>query len=164
LAYSRVGSQGKPLQPVDAGAVLDEVLHVLQATVQRTGATVLAQGLPTVLADPDQLHQLFMNLVGNALKFRGDAAPCVTVQASAAHGLWTFRVADNGIGIEPQFAERIFQMFQRLHDRERYEGSGIGLAISRRILERHGGRIWLDTDAVPGSTFCFTLPALTPPD
>jgi signal transduction histidine kinase len=107
-------------------------------------------------------HQLLQNLVGNALKFRSEAPPRIRISAVRAGEAWRFAVADNGIGIEPQYSERIFQMFQRLHERGRYEGSGIGLSIVKRILERHGGRIWLQSTPGQGSTFFFTLPALAP--
>jgi PAS domain S-box-containing protein len=166
LAFSRVGSQGKPLLPVDCNAVLANVLHVLGPRMAAAGATVQAGALPWVLADEGQLHQLLLNLLGNALKFRSEAAPFIGVKAERisppgqAHAPWTFTVHDNGIGIEPQYAERIFQMFQRLHERGKYEGSGIGLAIAKRILERHGGTIWLQSAPGTGATFCFTLPAL----
>ena len=158
LAFARVGSQGKPLMPVDSGAVLAEVLRVLKPRLQAAGADVQAAGMPTVMADEDQLFQLLQNLVGNALKFRSEAPPCIRISAVREGEAWRFAVADNGIGIEPQYQERIFQMFQRLHERGRYEGSGIGLSIVKRILERHGGRIWLESALGQGSTFYFTLP------
>ena len=162
LAFSRVGSQGKPLKPVDTAAVLAEVLRVLGPRLREAGADVQADTLPPVMADEDQLYQLLQNLVGNALKFRSEAPPCIRISAVREGDAWRFAVADNGIGIEPQYSERIFQMFQRLHERGRYEGSGIGLSIVKRILERHGGRIWLQSTPGQGSTFFFTLPALAP--
>jgi light-regulated signal transduction histidine kinase (bacteriophytochrome) len=164
LAYARVGSQGKPLQPVDCNEVLADVLHMLGPRLTAAQATVQADKLPWVMADEGQLHQLLLNLLGNALKFRSEAPPRILVSAErdGEHQRWTFVVQDNGIGIEPQYAERIFQMFQRLHERGRYDGSGIGLAIVRRILERHGGSIWMQSTPGQGSTFFFTLPALAP--
>jgi light-regulated signal transduction histidine kinase (bacteriophytochrome) len=162
LAFSRVGSQGKPLKPVDTAAVLAEVLRVLGPRLREAGADVQADPLPPVMADEDQLFQLLQNLVGNALKFRSEAPPRIRISAVREGDAWRFAVADNGIGIEPQYSERIFQMFQRLHERGRYEGSGIGLSIVKRILERHGGRIWLQSTPGQGSTFFFTLPALAP--
>ncbi|MBP6765424.1 MAG: PAS domain S-box protein [Rubrivivax sp.] len=162
LAYARVGSQGKPLQPVDCNEVLADVLHMLGPRLTAAQATVQADKLPWVMADEGQLHQLLLNLLGNALKFRSEAPPRIVVSAErdGEHQRWTFVVQDNGIGIEPQYAERIFQMFQRLHERGRYDGSGIGLAIARRILERHGGSIWMQSTPGLGSRFFFTLAGL----
>ncbi|WP_293458768.1 PAS domain S-box protein [Phenylobacterium sp.] len=160
LAYSRVGSQGKPLVPTSSGAVIDAVVRSLGAKVRETEAVVEHKGLPEVLADEVQLGQLFQNLIGNALKFRGEAPPRITITATRAGGFWEFRVADNGIGIDPRFAERIFQMFQRLHERGIYEGSGIGLAISKQIVERHGGAIRVESEPGSGATFIFTLRAV----
>ncbi len=162
LAYSRVGSQGKPLRPVAAGAVLADVLQVLAPRIREAGAELQCGDLPTVMADEDQLFQLLQNLLGNALKFRSEAPPRIRIGATLEGGEWHFLVTDNGIGIEPRYSERIFQMFQRLHERGRYDGSGIGLSIAKRILERHGGRIWLESALGCGSTFHFTLPAPTP--
>ncbi len=158
LAFSRVGSQGKPLRRVEAGEVLAEVQRVLGPRIREAGAEIHAGELPAVWADEDQLFQLLQNLVGNALKFRSSEAPRIRISAVREGDEWRFAVADNGIGIEPQYSERIFQMFQRLHERGRYEGSGIGLSIVKRILERHGGRIWLESALGQGSTFYFTLP------
>lgn len=157
LAFSRVGSQGKPLLPVDAGRVVDDVMEMLGASMASSGASVSHASLPVVLADETQLRQLFQNLIGNAIKFRSEAAPVVRVEAAAKEGRWVFSVTDNGIGIDLEFADRIFQMFQRLHPVGKYEGSGIGLAIAKRIVERHGGRIWLESRPGAGSTFRFTL-------
>ncbi len=160
LAYSRVGSEGKPLVPVDSAAVLARVLDVLAEPMQAAGATVDHGLLPTVLADEGQLQQLFQNLLGNAIKFRGERDPHVVVEARLENGRWLFSVKDNGIGMEMQYVERIFQMFQRLHERGKYEGSGIGLSIAKRILERHGGKIWVESSLGVGTTFLFTLEAV----
>ena len=160
MAYSRVGSQGKPLVPVDAGAVLQRVLKVLKQSASAAGATIDAQPLPTVLADELQLEQLLQNLIGNAIKFRGETPLHISVGALRQHQRWEFFVKDNGIGIEPQYADRIFQMFQRLHERGKYEGSGIGLAIVKRIVERHGGQIQVESAPGQGATFQFTLRAV----
>jgi signal transduction histidine kinase len=116
-----------------------------------------------VLADETQLRQLFQNLLGNALKFRGAAPPHLAVDAELVDDRWRFRVRDNGIGIDMQYAERIFEMFQRLHERGKYEGSGIGLAIAKRIVERHGGRIWVEPAPGGGTIFAFTLLPETAP-
>jgi len=157
LAYSRVGSQGKSLVPVDSGAVLGSVLESLQSLVRNAGARVEYDALPVVLADDVQLRQLFQNLISNAIKFRAEAAPHVVVKAAGAGDRWQFSVSDNGIGMDMQHAPRIFQMFQRLHELGRYEGSGIGLAIAKRIVERHGGSIWVDSLLGRGTTFFFSL-------
>jgi PAS domain S-box-containing protein len=161
LAYSRVGSQGKPPLPVDAGGVLQSVLKSLDRLVRDAEATIEIGTLPTVMADETQLRQLFQNMLGNAIKFRGAAPPRVEVRAVPDLHFWRFSFADNGIGIEMQYAEKIFQMFQRLHSIGKYEGSGIGLAISKRIVERHGGRIWLESTPGVGTIFYFTLPRAT---
>ena len=116
--------------------------------------------LPTVMADTTQLSQVFQNLIANALKFRGEQPPLIHIEADrdVEQGQWLFSVRDNGIGIEPQYAERIFLIFQRLHSRNEYPGTGIGLALCKRIVERHGGRIWIESEPGKGSTFYFTLP------
>jgi PAS domain S-box-containing protein len=161
LAYSRVGSQGKPLAPVASALTLQGVLRALSALIRESGATVEYGPLPRVMADEGQLAQLFQNLLGNAIKFRSEAAPRIAVCAERAGEQWRFSVADNGIGIEMQYVDRIFRMFQRLHEIGKYEGSGIGLAVAKRIVERHGGRIWVESQPGVGTTFFFTLPAET---
>jgi light-regulated signal transduction histidine kinase (bacteriophytochrome) len=161
LAYSRVETQGKPLLPVASGAVLASVLDLLAEPIRTNAAVIEAGALPSVMADEGQLRQLFQNLIGNAIKFRGETVPRIVVQARQEDDRWLFSVEDNGIGIEKQYSERIFQMFQRLHERGKYEGSGIGLAIAKRILERHGGRIWVESRPGAGATFYFTLSSAT---
>ncbi|MEZ4233996.1 MAG: PAS domain S-box protein [Polyangiaceae bacterium] len=161
LAFSRVGSQGKALGRVDASEVFRRVLAILEPSIQEAGAEIVVGELPMVWADEGQLGQLLQNLVGNALKFRA-SSPRIEIEATRSGADCVFRVSDNGIGIDPRFAGRIFQMFQRLHGRELYPGSGIGLAIAKRIVERHDGEIWLDTSASLGTTFCFTLKAADP--
>jgi PAS domain S-box-containing protein len=160
LMYSRVGSQGKPLVPVSTEAVVHSVVRGLRALVDETGAEVVVGSLPPVCADETQLRQLLQNLISNALKFRSDAAPRVVIAAVPAGDRVSFSIADNGIGMEMRYAERIFQMFQRLHPIGRYPGSGIGLAVAKRIVERHGGAIWMESTLGVGSTFYFTLPAV----
>ena len=157
LAYARLGSQGGPLAPVDVDAVLRQVDSDLRPMLQESGVSVEYGPLPVVLADEMQLGQVFQNLISNAVKFRSDRAPRVTITAEPRGQDWVFAVADNGIGIDRQHADRIFQMFQRLHGRDAYEGSGIGLAVVKRIVERHGGRIWLESTPGEGATFRFTL-------
>jgi signal transduction histidine kinase len=158
LAYSRVGTRGKEFCPVSCDAVLGRVLRNLGPAIAESQAEVTAEPLPTVSADETQLVQLFQNLVANALKFRGQAPPRVHVGVQERDGEWAFSVRDNGIGIAPADTGRIFQLFQRLHTREEYPGTGIGLAVCQRIVERHGGRIWVESQPGQGSTFLFTLP------
>ena len=133
-------------------------LEGLHESIHEAGAEVTHGELPTLRADRLQLAQLFQNLVGNALKFRSDAPPKIHVDATRDGDFWRFAVRDNGIGIDPQFQERIFGVFRRLHTERQYPGTGIGLAICRRIVERHGGRIWVESELGQGATFCFTLP------
>jgi hypothetical protein len=165
LTYSRVGTRGKPFEPTDCSTCLNHALTNLKIAIEESGAVVTHDPLPTVMADAAQLVQLFQNLIGNAIKFHGDRRPEVHVgvkrregesHGEAAH--WLFSVRDNGIGIEPQYFERIFLIFQRLHGRGEYPGTGIGLAVCRKIVERHGGRIWVESEPGKGSTFYFTLP------
>jgi hypothetical protein len=177
LAYSRVGAHGAPPQPIDADVALDDALWNLDLAITDAGAIVTHDPLPTVMADPIQLTQLFQNLISNAVKFRGSAPPLVHVSAMREGkgageqggkgageisplqpGEWRFSVRDNGIGIDPKDHARIFGVFQRLHSREEYPGTGIGLAVCQRIVERHGGRIWVESQLGQGTTFYFTLP------
>jgi light-regulated signal transduction histidine kinase (bacteriophytochrome) len=149
---------------VDCAALVAGVRADLAGPLEESGAEIRADGLPTVDGDQTLLRLVFQNLIGNAVKFRGARAPVVTIDAERDGEMWRFRCADNGIGIDPEYAERIFVIFQRLHPRSAYEGTGIGLAMCRKIVEYHGGRMWLETESDgPGSTFCFTLPA-TPED
>jgi light-regulated signal transduction histidine kinase (bacteriophytochrome) len=165
LAFSRVGRVERPHAPVDCNALLERARDDLSRAIEAAGAEVEAGPLPTIDGDASLLRLVFQNLLGNAIKFRGEAAPRVRVDAARENGEWRFSVADNGIGIDPEYAERIFVIFQRLHPRASYEGTGIGLAMCRKIVEYHGGRMWLDTDnGAAGSRFCFTLPADDPAD
>jgi light-regulated signal transduction histidine kinase (bacteriophytochrome) len=131
----------------------------MQNLIDETATTLEFGMLPVVLADEIQLQQLFQNLISNAIKFRSAAAPRIRLGAEQVAKLWTFFVSDNGIGIDAQFADRIFQMFQRLHEVGKYQGSGIGLSIAKRIVERHGGAIWMESNPGAGTTFRFTLQA-----
>lgn len=160
LSYSRVATQGKELKRVELESILDIVLKNLQLVVEDTGARISHESLPAVLADDVQMVQLFQNLINNAVKFHGKEAPAVKITARREGGRWLISVRDNGIGIDPQHGERIFVIFQRLHSRGEYSGTGIGLAVCRRIVERHGGRIWVESEPDHGSNFLFTLPAL----
>ena len=158
LAYSRVGTRGRELSPTSSGAALDKALANLRAAQEASGAQVTHDEMPEVLADGAQLTQLFQNLVGNAMKFRGEEAPRVHVGVEGRDKVWVFTVRDNGIGLDPQYADRIFMMFQRLHNKAEYPGTGIGLAICKKIVERHGGHIWVESKPGEGATFGFTLP------
>jgi light-regulated signal transduction histidine kinase (bacteriophytochrome) len=159
LTYSRAGSQGGPLAPTESREVLQRALGNLRMAIEESGAVVSSDQLPAVLADQSQLTQVLQNLIGNAIKFRGDAAPRIEVSATNGGPNWTFAVRDNGIGIDPQYADRIFALFQRLHTRAEYPGTGIGLTICKKIIERHGGRMWVESRPREGATFYFTLRA-----
>ena len=159
LRLSRIKTHGLGFAPTDVEAVLARAQQALGRAIQERGAVVTHDALPTVMADEAQLAQVLQNLIANAIKFcREDTSPHVHVSARQADDEWVFSVADNGIGIDPGQGERIFQIFQRLHTREEYEGAGIGLALCQRIVERHGGRIWVESEPGAGSTFYFTLP------
>jgi len=158
LTYSRIGTRGKPLEPVDAHAVLGEAINNLKMNIDEAKAIITNDELPTVRADASQLVQLFQNLIGNAVKFHGIENPYIHLSARDDGREWLFSIKDNGIGIEPQYADKVFVIFQRLHTREEYPGSGIGLAICKKIVERHGGRIWFASEPGKGTTFYFTLP------
>jgi len=138
--------------------VLKRALANLRAALEESGAAVTSDLLPEVAADETQLTQLLQNLIGNALKFRGEAQPRIHVSCASSESEWEIAVRDNGIGIEPQYFERIFMVFQRLHDKSQYPGTGIGLAICKKVVDRHGGRIWVESAPGQGSCFHFTLP------
>ncbi|MCM0083177.1 ATP-binding protein [Geomonas sp. Red32] len=158
LAYSRVSRRTNAIEPVDARAALGEALRNLASAIEESGAVITSGHLPTVRADGTQLCQLFQNLVGNAVKFRGAEVPQIGIYAEELETAWRFCVKDNGIGIDPQYEEKVFVIFQRLHTRQEFPGTGIGLAICRRIVERHGGELWLESEPGKGSAFHFTLP------
>jgi PAS domain S-box-containing protein len=160
LTYSRVGTQGKELSPTDSEAVLAQSVNALKVAIEENGALVTHDPLPIVMADRPQLGQLFQNLIGNAIKFRRNEPPRVHISASRNGNGWTFSVRDNGIGIAAEYSERIFIIFQRLHSRQEYAGTGIGLAICKKIVERHGGRIWVESEVGKGANFYFILPAV----
>ena len=160
LTYSRVGTQGKELSPTDSEAVLAQSVNDLKVTIEENGALVTHDPLPTVMADSPQLEQLFQNLIGNAIKFRGNEPPHVHISASRNGKGWIFSIRDNGIGFAPEYSERVFVIFQRLHSRQEYAGTGIGLAICKKIVERHGGHIWVESDVGKGAIFRFTIPAV----
>ncbi|HEY9610272.1 PAS domain S-box protein [Allocoleopsis sp.] len=158
LAYSRVGTRGKEFAPTDCNVVLQQALQNLQVAIADNQATITADPLPTVNADQNQLIQLLQNLIGNAIKFYRNEPPQVHITAEQQDNHWLFQVRDNGIGIKPQYLERIFEVFKRLHTRREYPGTGIGLAICKKIVTRHGGSIWAKSEPGVGTTFYFTLP------
>jgi light-regulated signal transduction histidine kinase (bacteriophytochrome) len=158
LAYSRVGTKGQEFKPVALEVPLRRALFNLRAGIEEAGAAVTYDPLPTVHGDEVQLGQLLQNLVGNALKFRSNSVPRIHIGVSEKNSEYQIEVRDNGIGIEPQYFERIFMVFQRLHNKGEYPGTGIGLAICKKVVERHGGRIWVESRAGAGSSFFFTLP------
>jgi PAS domain S-box-containing protein len=158
LAYSRVGTRGREFKTVQSEAALKKALINLRAAIEAAGATVTHDPLPAVEADDVQLAQLFQNLIGNALKFTGAGAPRIHVGVAQQPNSWEFAVSDNGIGIDPQYFERIFMVFQRLHSKGEYSGTGIGLAICKKVVDRHGGRIRVESRPGEGSIFFFTLP------
>jgi signal transduction histidine kinase len=158
LTFSRVGTRGKPFEPIDCEVILDQTLTNLQMAVEDSQAIITHDPLPTVMGDDTQMVQLFQNLIGNAIKFRRQEQLRVHISAQAKEKEWVFSVRDNGTGIDPQYAERIFVIFQRLHSKEEYPGTGIGLAVCKRVVERHGGKIWVESQPGQGSTFYFTIP------
>ncbi len=164
LVYSRLGTRGETFQPADCETICDRVVGDLKPVIKESGGVVVRGDLPTVMGDGPQIGQLFQNLIANAIKYRGDNPPEVRVRAERQNGDWLISVNDNGIGIDPEYADRIFGIFQRLHGSVEYPGSGIGLAICKKIVERHGGRIWVEPSPEPGSRFFFTLPARAPND
>jgi light-regulated signal transduction histidine kinase (bacteriophytochrome) len=158
LSYSRVGSRGREPAPTDSGAALRQAIGDLHQSIVDAAATITHGELPTVRADSSQLVELFQNLLGNAIKFRSRAPPRIHIEACREGAAWRFSVRDNGIGIDPKFREEIFEIFRRLHTREKYAGTGIGLAICKRIVDRHGGRIWVESQPGEGAAFHFTIP------
>jgi signal transduction histidine kinase len=162
LEYSRAGRGRLALEQVPAGRIVDQALEALAGTIEESHAQITVGDLPVVLADRANLCRVFQNLVGNAVKFTGEETPCVSIDAEHEDGHWRFSVSDNGIGMDSKNAERIFEPFQRLHGEEDYPGTGIGLAVCERIVDQHGGRIWVSSRAGGGSVFHFTLPAALP--
>jgi signal transduction histidine kinase len=160
LAFSRVGRVEQERVPIGAAELLAQAQANLATAIRRARAEIEAGDLPVVMAEPTLLTAVFQNLISNAIKFHGERSPRVEVRAERDGNFWVFAVADNGIGISSEYAERIFVIFQRLHDKATYPGTGIGLAMTRKIIEYHGGRIWLDTTAAAGARFCFTLPVI----
>jgi PAS domain S-box-containing protein len=163
LDYSRVNTRGQSFVPVNTDDLVDHVIQNLYTQVQESNAIITTDPLPTVEADPIQLSLVFQNLIGNAIKFRNDDPPRIQISAEQVDRMWRFAIRDNGIGIDPAFFDRIFEIFQRLHTRDKYSGTGVGLAIVKRIIERHGGKIWVESEMGKGSTFYFTVPQVENP-
>ncbi len=162
LTYARLNSPERAPEPVDCARLVDEVLQLLSAPISQAGARVEHQGLPVIEGDRTQLAQLFLNLVGNAVKYRGQEPPVVKLSAHRVDRAWLFEVADNGIGIAPEHRERVFEIFKRLHTAAEYEGSGIGLSVCRRVVQNHGGSIWVHPGSAPGCTIRFIIPDRVP--
>lgn len=158
LVYSRAGKGAPPMAEFPGEAALQAAINNLNFAIQDSRAVVTHDELPVVVGVESQVIQIFQNLIGNAIKYRGDRTPQVHVSAASSGKEWVFSVADNGIGIDPKYFERIFVIFQRLHGREAYQGTGIGLAICKRILQQQGGRIWVESEPAKGSVFHFSLP------
>ena len=163
LNYSRLARNDSSKVSVDLNVVVEKVLEDLSIAIAETEAIVTVNSLPTVQASPTQMTQLFLNLIGNGIKFKGDTTPRIQIEAQLQQSEWLISVRDNGIGIKPRYTERIFQIFQRLHSRSEYPGTGIGLAICRKIVEGHGGHIWVSSESGQGSTFYFTHPVSPSP-
>jgi light-regulated signal transduction histidine kinase (bacteriophytochrome) len=158
LECSRVDAQDRPFEPVPFREVFDHAVSLLDSSMREAAAEISCDDLPVVVGDRSQLVQLMLNLIGNSIKYRSAEAPRIHVSAKRQDEEWVFAVRDNGIGIAPRFHERIFEIFQRLHDQREYLGTGIGLAVCRRVVHRHGGRIWVESEMGAGSAFYFTFP------
>jgi PAS domain S-box-containing protein len=164
LSFSRIGTRGESFVPISLEALVERVLRDMEPQLEAAGAIVEVGPLPRVAGDSAQLYQVFQNLIDNAVKFRGSEPPRIRIGATGEEGWWVISVEDNGIGIEADYHDRIFSIFQRLHTRAEYPGTGIGLAICKKVVERHGGRIWVESQPGAGTRFCFRLPAAAPDD
>jgi light-regulated signal transduction histidine kinase (bacteriophytochrome) len=160
LKFSRVNSSKEEHEPVDLNEVCNNILVTYKQTIDKGNASINVHPLPIISGGKTELIQLFQNLIGNALKYKGQSPPIINVGAKETESFWEFYISDNGIGIEPRFFNKIFIIFQRLHHKNEYSGTGIGLAICKKIVERHGGSIWVDSLPGKGSTFYFTLPKI----
>ncbi|MFZ0441718.1 MAG: ATP-binding protein, partial [Methanobacterium sp.] len=160
LIFSRLNTEKRKLEPILMEIALDDVLFNLKSSIEENNAIITYDPLPTIIGDISQIRQLFQNLLSNAIKFHGDEPPEIHISAQNFEKEWLFGVRDNGIGINHNHQKQIFNIFKRLHTRKEYEGTGIGLAICKRIVERHGGRIWVESEEGKGSTFFFTIPII----
>ena len=158
LEYSRIETKAKPFTPVDMKEIMETTIKVLKVPIDECKADIYIEPMPKILADGSQLQQVMQNLISNSLKFHGPERPMVHISAREGKEEWTFSVKDNGIGLNTVYADKIFQMFQRLHTKDKYAGTGVGLAIVKKIVERHGGRIWVESEEGKGATFLFTIP------
>jgi len=158
LEFSQVTIRAEEPEPSDSEFILNQVLSDLELYIKENKAMVSHNPLPDVMADSTQLAQVFQNLIANGIKYHSEETPIINICAEKKASEWVFSVQDNGIGIDPQYSERIFEVFKRLHNKEEYPGTGIGLAVCKKIVERHGGRIWVESELGKGSTFYFTLP------
>jgi light-regulated signal transduction histidine kinase (bacteriophytochrome) len=158
LEYSRLDTKIREFAPVSMNEVMETTIKMLNLPIQENKADIFVGPLPTIIADGSQMMQVMQNLVANAIKFHGHDRPMVHVTATQGARDWTISVKDNGIGLDLEYSDKIFQMFQRLHNREEYPGNGVGLAIAKKIIERHGGRIWVESEEGKGATFLFTIP------
>ena len=162
LIYSRVGSQKKSFEKTNLAFIMEQVRQNLKVAIDEHQATVVTQGpMPIIIANPGQILQLFQNLIGNGIKFHGNNLPEVCINAIQQSDGWLFSVRDNGIGLDMYYAERIFLIFQRLHNQKDYPGTGIGLSVCKKIVEQHGGRIWVESEPGKGATFYFTIPRIS---
>jgi len=158
LELSRVTTKASEPEPTDSEFILNQVLSNLELYIKQNRVTVSHDPLPQIIADSTQLAQVFQNLIANVIKYHNEETPKINISAEKKASEWVFSVQDNGIGIDPQYSEKIFEVFKRLHKKEEYPGTGIGLAICKKIIERHSGRIWVESELGNGSTFYFTLP------
>ena len=158
LEYSRIESRTNVFAPVDMKKVMESTIKVLKAPIEESKADIRIEPMPTISGDRSQMQQVMQNLISNSLKFKGPDRPLVNISAIDGKKEWTFSVKDNGIGLNTEYSDKIFQMFQRLHNQDQYPGTGVGLAIVKKIVERHGGRIWVESEEGKGATFSFTIP------
>ena len=163
LTYSRIGTKGTPFKLISTDDIMKEVLKNLSVTIDENKAEITYHSLPSIVADKNQFIQLFQNLLANAIKFKGKDVTKITIKAEETDEGWNFSIKDNGIGMDSEFTDRIFVIFQRLHNRSEYPGTGIGLAVCKKIVERHGGRIWVESKQGVGSTFHFIIPKMEEP-